>query len=82
MSDSPTPDAPRFDQLLASLRQIVDRLESGALGLEDALKAFEEGVRIARQGSALLDAAEHRVEVLLRDPGSQSGMKTEPLDSK
>ena len=60
--------SPNFDQLLLSLRQIVEKLESGSLGLEDALHSFEEGVRLSRQGSALLDAAEHRVEILLRDP--------------
>lgn len=64
MADTP----PSFDQLLLQLRQIVERLETGSLGLEDALKAFEEGVKLSRQGAALLDAAEHRVEILLRDP--------------
>lgn len=73
MSESP----PSFDQLLLSLRQIVEKLESGALGLEEALKAFEEGVRLSRQGAALLDAAEHRVEILLRDP-AQPGEPPQP----
>ncbi len=73
MADSP----PSFDQLLLSLRQIVEKLETGALGLEDALKAFEEGVRLSRQGAALLDAAEHRVEILLRDP-AQPGEPAQP----
>lgn len=64
-----------FDQLVLSLRQIVEKLEGGQLGLEDALKAFEEGVKLSRQAAAVLDQAEHRVEVLLRDP--QSGEVTE-----
>lgn len=65
MADTPPPN---FDQLLASLRQIVEKLESGALGLEESLRAFEEGVALSRQGASLLDAAEQRVEILLRDP--------------
>jgi exodeoxyribonuclease VII small subunit len=56
-----------FDQILDRLRQVVQRLEQGNLPLEQALKAFEEGVRLSRRGSAILDAAEQRVELLLRD---------------
>jgi len=56
-----------FDQLLERLRGVVERLEAGSLGLEDSLLAFEEGVSLARRGSAILDDAEHRVEQLVRE---------------
>ncbi len=58
---------PGFDQVIAQLRGIVERLEGGNLSLEQSLAAFEEGVRLSRQGAAILDAAEQRVEVLLKD---------------
>jgi len=58
-----------FDQVLERLRAVVDRLEHGNLGLEDALKTFEEGVALARRGHALLDAAEKRVEILVKGEG-------------
>jgi len=71
----PDTDAPRtdqgFDQVLAGLRGIVEKLESGSLSLEQALAAFEEGVRLSRRGAQILDAAEHRVEILLRGPEGQ-----------
>lgn len=76
MSDSAStndgkPASPvHFDQLVLSLRQIVEKLEGGQLGLEEALRAFEDGVRLSRQAAQVLDQAEHRVEVLLRDPQS------------
>ena len=41
------------------------RLEGGDLPLEDALKAFEEGVRLTRQCQQSLDAAEQKVQLLL-----------------
>lgn len=41
-------------------------LESGDLSLEDSLKAFEEGVQIARACQGHLTAAEQRVEQLIR----------------
>ncbi len=56
-----------FDQVLAQLRSIVERLEGGNLTLEQSLAAFEEGVRLSRAGARILDAAEQRVEILLRD---------------
>jgi len=60
-----------FDQVLVQLRQVVEKLEGGNLSLEQSLQAFEDGVKLARQGSQILDAAEERVEVLLRDEGNR-----------
>ncbi len=57
-----------FEAALEALEAIVARLESGALNLEDALAAFETGVRLARECEARLDQAERRVELLLRAP--------------
>lgn len=57
----------RFDQLLADLKTIVEKLERADLPLEDALLAFEKGVELSRRGQAILDAAERRVETLLKD---------------
>jgi len=68
----------RFDDILARLRALVERLESGNLPLEEGLRYFEEGVELCRQGAAVLDKAEKRVEVLLSVAGS--GPSTEPLD--
>jgi exodeoxyribonuclease VII small subunit len=58
-----------FDQVLAQLRGLVERLEGGNLSLEQSLAAFEEGVRLSRAGGKMLDAAEQRVEILMRDEG-------------
>lgn len=63
---------PGFDEVLTTLKGVVEKLESGQLSLEAALGAFEEGVRLARQGAQILDAAERRVEILLRD-GDEAG---------
>lgn len=61
-----------FDQVLDRLRQVVLRLEQGSLSLEQALLAFEDGVMLSRRGSAILDAAEQRVELLIQqDDGSE-----------
>jgi exodeoxyribonuclease VII small subunit len=56
-----------FDAILEQLRTIVERLESEELPLEESLRAFERGVALSRRGQRILDEAERRVEVLLRD---------------
>jgi exodeoxyribonuclease VII small subunit len=62
-----TKDPEGFDQVLLHLRGVVERLEGGNLSLEQSLTAFEEGVRLSRRGAQILDAAETRIEILLRD---------------
>ncbi len=53
-----------FEQALAQLTQLVEKLESGQLSLEDSVTAFETGVRLSRRCEALLDTAEQRLQIL------------------
>ncbi len=57
----------RFETALARLEEIVQALEKGELPLEQSLKLFEEGVRLARYCTKRLDEAERKVEILLKD---------------
>lgn len=73
----PSPPEPvRFDEILARLRVLVERLEGGSLPLEEGLACFEEGVQLCGRGADLLDQAERRVEVLL---ATGDGPRTAPL---
>ncbi len=56
-----------FEQALQGLTTMVEKLESGKLSLEESVKAFEEGVKLARQCEKLLDDAEQRLQVLDAD---------------
>ncbi len=56
-----------FETSLEHLEQIVARLESGELPLEEALNEFERGVQLARVGQQTLQQAEQRVQILLSD---------------
>jgi exodeoxyribonuclease VII small subunit len=56
-----------FEKALLSLEKIVHSLESGQLELEDALKAFEEGIQLSRQCQKALDTAEQKVKLLAND---------------
>lgn len=54
-----------FEEILAKLTQVVERLEKGDLPLEESLAVFEQGIQLSRLGSSRLDAAEAKVEELL-----------------
>jgi exodeoxyribonuclease VII small subunit len=70
-------DEPGFDQILVRLREVVQRLESGELSLEQSLQVYEEGVALARKGQQLLASAEKRVEILVSASG---GVETQPFE--
>lgn len=53
-----------FEEELERLEDLVERLESGELGLEESLTTFEEGTKIARELVALLEKAQGRVAKL------------------
>ena len=55
-------EEPRFEHLVTRLEEIVARLESDELSLEDALDAYQEGIQLARAGHARLAEAERRIE--------------------
>lgn len=65
-STSDAEESVSFEIAMKRLSIIVEELETGELSLEDSLARFEEGVRLARTSQAKLDAAEARVEELLR----------------
>ncbi len=66
-----------FDQILARLREVVTRLESGELSLEQSLQVYEDGVQLARKAQQLLASAEKRVEILVSASG---GVEVAPFD--
>jgi exodeoxyribonuclease VII small subunit len=61
-----TPGEASFEAQLKRLGEVVAELEDGELGLEESLALFEEGVRLSRGAQQRLDAAEKRVEELIR----------------
>jgi exodeoxyribonuclease VII small subunit len=71
----------KFETSLKRLEEIVAELESGELGLDQSLKLFEEGVKLARICNARLEEAERKVEILLKDKaGKMTAMTFEEKD--
>ena len=66
-----------FDEGLARLEAVLERLENGGLGLEEALKCYEEGVKLSASLQQQLDSAQRKVEVLRQGLGGE--YTAEPL---
>ena len=69
---------PDFEQSLARLEEVVRKLESANLPLDQAMKLFEEGMQLSRDCQGQLEQAEARVEILLKKAGGE--MTTAPFD--
>lgn len=60
-----------FEEQLTNLEQIVQNLENGNVPLEDALKEFQEGVKISRDLEKKLNSAEETVAKLIDCDGTE-----------
>jgi exodeoxyribonuclease VII small subunit len=68
----------KFEEELKDLEEIVGKIDSGELTLEDSIGAFERGVALVRSLNQKLDEIEKKVEVLSRN--SQGDLKTAPYE--
>ena len=57
----------KFEKDLERLEQIVEALEGGGLSLDDALRRFEEGIKLARRCEKTLTEAERKIEILTKN---------------
>lgn len=68
IESNPAPDAASdnndFEQSLSQLESLVDRLESGQLGLDESLKLYEQGMGLAQHCQGMLEQAQQKVDVL------------------
>lgn len=88
MSRSEKPAEPvSFEDALARLESIVDRLEKGELSLEESLALYEEGIGLSRLCHGKLAEAEDRIELLMKNArgevarGEGGAPRTRALDA-
>ncbi len=65
-------DTITFEEALGQLEQIVQKLESSELSLQDSVKQFEEGIKLSRHCSQILEQAELRVEQVKQNESQAS----------
>jgi exodeoxyribonuclease VII small subunit len=70
--------AVKFEEALARLEAIVVELERGQLPLEDSMRIFEEGMKLSRTCLKMLEEAERKVEILIKDKDGQK--RARPLE--
>jgi exodeoxyribonuclease VII small subunit len=68
-----------FEQALKSLEEIVRRLESGDVPLEESIDLYERGEQLRKHCQARLDAAQARIEKIVAGPDGNA-VATEPFD--
>lgn len=68
----------KFEEALARLEAIVAELERGELPLDDSMRIFEEGIKLSKVCLKMLDDAERKVEILVKDKDGRK--RTRPLE--
>jgi exodeoxyribonuclease VII small subunit len=66
-----------FEESLKKLESIVAQLEKGDLPLEESLKLFEEGMALSAACKRELEAAEGKVQILIKQ--RDGSLKAEPF---
>jgi exodeoxyribonuclease VII small subunit len=61
---------PTFEDAVERIENLIDDIETGEIGLDQSLKAFEEGMALIRKCRARIERAEQRVTQLLEEEES------------
>ena len=69
-----------FESAMKRLESIVHELESGDLSLDEALKKFQDGVKLSKFCSNKLDETERKVSILLKD--EEGNVREEPFQDE
>ena len=70
-----------FEESLKQLETIIGKLERGDLPLEESVRLFEEGVGLSNACKGDLEAAEGKIEILLKQKdGSRKAEPFPPTD--
>jgi len=63
-AEAKAPEELTFEQALEELDELVRKMESGALGLDESIAAYRRGAELARYCQARLGAAEQQIRKL------------------
>lgn len=77
---SKTDQKPDFEKALGELEELVAKLESGELSLDQSLAHFKRGVELTRLCQSILDEAQQTIELLTRADPAPTQDAVEPAD--
>lgn len=72
-----------FEAGVEELEEIIERIESGEIGLQESLSHYERGMALIQHCKAVLGECEQRVEDLTRElqTASEAEAEDEPEDA-
>ena len=68
-----------FEDALRALEEVVRKLETGEVPLDESITLYEDGEKLRKHCQARLDAAQARIEKVVAGEGGKA-VGTEPLD--
>jgi exodeoxyribonuclease VII small subunit len=71
------PGMKNFEERLERLELLGEKIRRPDVPLDEAIKAFEEGIKIARGLEKDLEKVESRIEILLNDAGAPEDERAE-----
>ena len=60
----------KFEEAMQELESIASELEKGNLSLEESVAKFEEGMKISKKCSEIIEQAEKKITILLQKDGN------------
>ncbi|MCD6255875.1 MAG: exodeoxyribonuclease VII small subunit [Deltaproteobacteria bacterium] len=68
----------KFEDAISRIEEIIKKLETGEIPLEESLKLFEEGINLINFCQKKLNEVEQKVEILVKNEGGE--VETRPFD--
>ena len=58
-----------FEEIMVELEKTAQELESGELNLDESVEKFEQGMKLSKKASKVLEEAEKKITILLEKDG-------------
>ena len=65
----------KFEENLADLEVIVQKLENGDVALEEAIAEFQKGMKLSKELQASLDKTEKTLVKVMQEDGTETEME-------
>lgn len=82
MTDTNSDPKPTFEASFQRLQEIVTKIESGQLSLEQSLKLFEEGTQVSKHCQENLQAVIQKVEILMKSQSADGTLALKPFNNE
>ncbi len=69
-----------FEQAISKLQEIVEKVETGQIGLEQAIGQYEIGCKLVQHCKKILEQAERKIEILSK--GLEGKIVSEPFSAE